>query len=165
MNNWENLINSESQKDYYKQLARFVNSEYREQTIYPPKDKIFNALKLTPPENVKCVILGQYPYHEPHQAMGLSFSVEDGVQIPPSLLNMYKELKTEFGYEVPASGNLTAWAEQGVLLLNAILTVREHQAASHKGRGWEIFTDEVIRYTDTLDQPIVYMLWGLNNCL
>lgn len=160
MSEWKNAIGEEANKEYYKNLSRFVNSEYRTHIIYPPKDKIMHALDLTPPRNVKCVILGQDPYHEPGQAMGLSFSVEDGVRIPPSLLNIYKELQNEFGYDIPATGDLTAWAQQGVLLLNAILTVRAHEAASHRNKGWEEFTDAIIKYTNTLEQPIVYMLWG-----
>lgn len=160
MNNWEQFFDSESKKPYYKNLAQFVNREYKEGVVYPPKDKIFNALKITPPEKVKCVILGQDPYHEPGQAMGLSFSVPEGIKTPPSLLNVYKELQQEFGYDIPHTGDLTAWAEQGVLLLNAILTVRAHEAASHRNKGWETFTDNVISYLAELDEPIVFMLWG-----
>lgn len=160
MSEWKNAIGEEANKEYYKNLSRFVNGEYRTHTIYPPRDKIMRALDLTPPHNVKCVILGQDPYHEPGQAMGLSFSVEKGVRIPPSLLNIYKELQNEFGYDIPETGDLTAWAQQGVLLLNAILTVRAHEAASHRNKGWEEFTDAIIKYTNTLEQPIVYMLWG-----
>ena len=160
MSEWRKAIGEEANKEYYKNLSRFVNSEYKTKTVYPPKDEIMAALEKTPPKNVKCVILGQDPYHEPGQAMGLSFSVKDGIKIPPSLLNMYKELQMEYGYDIPKTGNLTAWAEQGVLLLNAILTVRAHEAASHRNKGWEEFTDAIIKYTNTLNQPIVYMLWG-----
>lgn len=160
MSEWMKAIGEESTKPYYIELSKKVSAAYKTSEVFPPKADIMNALNLTPPDKVKCVILGQDPYHEPGQAMGLSFSVRDGVKIPPSLLNMYKELNREYGYDIPKTGDLTAWAEQGVLLLNSILTVEAHKAASHRGFGWEQFTDAVIQYTNTLEQPIVYMLWG-----
>lgn len=160
MSAWFDAIGEESQKEYYKTLSKFVNSAYTETTVYPPKGDIMKALDLTPPENIKCVILGQDPYHEPNQAMGLSFSVREGVKLPPSLVNIYKELQMEFGGEIPKTGDLTEWAKQGVLLLNSVLTVEAHKAASHSGRGWEQFTDAVIRHVNTLEQPVVFMLWG-----
>ena len=160
MSAWFDAIGEESQKEYYKTLSKFVNGAYAETTVYPPKSEIMKALDLTPPENIKCVILGQDPYHEPNQAMGLSFSVREGVKLPPSLVNIYKELQIEFGGEIPKTGDLTEWAKQGVLLLNSVLTVEAHKAASHSGRGWEQFTDAVIRHVNTLEQPVVFMLWG-----
>ena len=160
MSAWFDAIGDEANKPYYKELSKKVNAAYKNTTVYPPKEDIMKALTLTPPENVKCVILGQDPYHEPGQAMGLSFSVRDGIRIPPSLVNIYKESENEYGYPTPETGDLTAWAEQGVLLLNAILTVEAHQAASHKDFGWAQFTDAVIQHVNTLDQPVVYMLWG-----
>ena len=161
MSAWRDAIGEESQKEYYKKLSRFVNKEYDEKIIFPDKENIMKALELTPPSAIKCVILGQDPYHEPNQAMGLAFSVNDGVKIPPSLVNVYKELQIEYGWRtLPETGNLTEWAKQGVLLLNTVLTVEAHNAASHSGRGWEQFTDAVIRHVNTLDQPIVFMLWG-----
>lgn len=161
MSAWRDAIGEESQKDYYKKLSRFVNQEYDEKMVFPDKENIMKALDLTPPSAIKCVILGQDPYHEPGQAMGLAFSVNDGVKIPPSLVNIYKELQIEYGWRtLPETGNLTEWAKQGVLLLNTVLTVEAHKAASHGGRGWEQFTDAVIRHINTLDQPIVFLLWG-----
>ena len=161
MSAWRDAIGEESQKDYYKKLSRFVNQEYDEKMVFPDKENIMKALDLTPPSAIKCVNLGQDPYHEPGQAMGLAFSVNDGVKIPPSLVNIYKELQIEYGWRtLPETGNLTEWAKQGVLLLNTVLTVEAHKAASHGGRGWEQFTDAVIRHINTLDQPIVFLLWG-----
>lgn len=157
---WKELLFEEQQKEYYKKLLHFVNQEYKNGTCYPEWNNIFQAMKLVDPEKVKVVILGQDPYHEPKQAMGLSFSVPDGVEVPPSLQNIYKEINNEFGTPIPTSGDLTRWAEQGVLLLNSILTVKAHQAASHQGHGWEQFTDKILSITNELNQPIVYMLWG-----
>ena len=157
---WENLLKEEQSKPYYKELLHFVNQEYKKTTCYPQWNNIFNAFRLTKPEDVKVVILGQDPYHEPNQAMGLAFSVQDDVPIPPSLKNIYSEIENEFNIKCPNNGNLTRWAEQGVLLLNSILTVRAHQAASHKGHGWETFTDAVLKITNNFEQPIVYILWG-----
>ena len=157
---WNELLQNEYKQEYYQSLFNFVKSEYREHTVYPPHDKIMNALELTPYDNVKCVILGQDPYHGPNQAMGLSFSVPEGVTIPPSLRNIYLELQNEFGYEPPNHGDLTAWAEDGVLLLNSVLTVRAKSPASHQNKGWEIYTDAVIRAVNNKPTPVVFLLWG-----
>ena len=157
---WQKALAGEFKKQYYKELYAFVKSEYATQVIYPPADDVFNALHLTPLSNVKVLILGQDPYHEPGQAHGLCFSVKKGVRIPPSLVNIYRELHDDLGCEIPSHGNLEGWAAQGVLLLNTLLTVRAHQAFSHKGRGWEQFTDAVIRTVNALEQPLVCMLWG-----
>ncbi|MCR5747538.1 MAG: uracil-DNA glycosylase [Lachnospiraceae bacterium] len=159
---WERALREEFQKDYYKKLYAFVKEEYHTNTIYPPSDKLFTALHHTPLEKVKVVILGQDPYHEPGQAMGMSFSVPEGVEVPPSLKNIYKEIHEDVGEKIPATGDLTRWADQGVLLLNAVLTVRAHQANSHKGKGWEQFTDAIIKAVDTQNRPIVFLLWGRN---
>lgn len=160
MSNWEQELAFEHCKPYYKDLFAFVMHQYDTTTVYPPKDKILNALKLTPLDNVKCVILGQDPYHEPNQAMGLAFSVNKGVAIPPSLQNIYKELNQELGCYIPDNGDLTHWAEQGVLLLNSVLTVQAHQAASHSRHGWETYTDAILSTIAKQNRPIVYMLWG-----
>ncbi len=159
-NDWADALRPEYKKEYYKKLFDFIGSEYRNEVIYPPGDEIFNAFHLTPLSKVKVVIIGQDPYHEPGQAHGLSFSVKPGIDIPPSLLNIYKELQDELGCYIPDNGYLVKWAEQGVLLLNAVLTVRAHRAASHRGRGWENFTDAAIRVLNEMDRPIVYLLWG-----
>jgi len=159
-NDWQEVLNSETEKAYFKELMDFVKSEYEEKTIYPPKDDIFNAFNHTPFEQVKVVILGQDPYHGPGQAHGLSFSVKPGVKHPPSLRNMLKELKEDIGCEIPKDGTLTKWADQGVLMLNTVLTVREGEANSHKGKGWESFTDEVIRKLSEREKPMVFVLWG-----
>jgi uracil-DNA glycosylase len=158
--NWNEINNVEKQKPYFTNLNQFVNNEYQAGTCYPPYEKIFDAIKLTPYENVKCVILGQDPYHEPNQAMGLSFSVMPGVTIPRSLQNIYKELHDELGCYIPNNGDLTSWANQGVLLLNSVLSVRAHQAASHSGHGWETYTDALLTALNKKDEPIVFMLWG-----
>ena len=157
---WLPAIGDEFSKDYYKQLAKFVNWEYRQHTVYPPKDEIFSAFRLTPLSKVKVVILGQDPYHEPNQAHGLCFSVRPGTEIPPSLVNIYKELQDDLGCYIPNNGYLVKWAEQGVLLLNTLLTVRAHAAFSHKGAGWERFTDAVIEALNRENRPIVFLLWG-----
>ncbi|WP_026508855.1 uracil-DNA glycosylase [Butyrivibrio sp. MC2013] len=157
---WLDAVGSEFKKDYYKDLYKFVLNEYNNYTVYPPADDIFNAMHLAPLNKVKVVILGQDPYHEPGQAHGLSFSVKPGIQTPPSLVNIYKELHDDLGCKIPNNGYLTHWAEQGVLLLNTILTVRAHQAFSHKDKGWETFTDAIISAVDKEDRPIVFMLWG-----
>lgn len=159
-NDWLPTLKGEFSKEYYKGLYVFIKKEYAERTIYPSKDDIFNAFHLTPLANVKVVILGQDPYHEPGQAHGLSFSVKKGIPKPPSLENIYKELHDDLGCDIPESGDLTHWAEQGVLLLNSLLTVRAHQAFSHKGKGWEKFTDAAIKAVAALDRPVVYILWG-----
>ncbi len=158
---WLPALEQEFKKDYYRQLFTFVKDEYSKHVIYPPSEDIFNALHLTPLKDVKVLILGQDPYHEPHQAHGLSFSVLPGkADTPPSLVNIYKELSDDLGCYVPNNGYLKKWADQGVLLLNTVLTVRAHEANSHKGKGWEQFTDAIIRAVNEQDRPVVYMLWG-----
>jgi uracil-DNA glycosylase len=158
---WLPALKEEFHKEYYKNLFEFVKREYSTHVVYPPSDDIFNALHLTPLKDVKVLILGQDPYHEPGQAHGLSFSVLPGkADTPPSLQNIYKELNDDLGCFVPNNGYLKKWADQGVLLLNTVLTVRAHQANSHKGKGWENFTDAIIRAVNEQDRPIVYMLWG-----
>lgn len=161
-NNWDVLLKDEFQKDYYKNLRRFLVSEYKSYDIYPDMNNIFNSLKITDFKDVKAVILGQDPYHEPGQAHGLCFSVQKGVQIPPSLQNIYKEIHAELGLPIPSHGCLTHWAQQGVLLMNTVLTVRRGQANSHKGMGWEIFTDNVIKLLNARPEPMVFLLWGRN---
>ena len=157
---WARVLNPEFKKDYYRDLYRRVNEEYRKYRIYPQADDLFNALHFTPLEQVKAVILGQDPYHEEGQAHGLCFSVRPNVDIPPSLQNMYQELHEELGCRIPNNGYLEKWARQGVLLLNTVLTVRAHQAHSHKEIGWESFTDAIIRAVDAQERPVVFMLWG-----
>ncbi|MBR6328239.1 MAG: uracil-DNA glycosylase [Lachnospiraceae bacterium] len=159
-NDWLEPLSPEFKKPYYKKLYETVVSEYRTTKVFPPKDDIFNAFLLTPLAKVKVVILGQDPYHNDGQAHGLSFSVKPGIEIPPSLKNIYKELHDDLGCDIPDSGCLTKWAEQGVLLLNTVLTVRAHQANSHRNIGWEEFTDAAIRALNREDRPIVFMLWG-----
>lgn len=160
-NDWLPAVNAEFHKPYYRELYRFVREEYSRGTVFPPADDIFNALHFTPLSEVKVLILGQDPYHNYHQAHGLSFSVlPDQTEIPPSLQNIYKELQTDLGCRIPNNGYLKKWADQGVLLLNTVLTVRAHQANSHQGKGWEQFTDAIIRAVNEQDRPIVYMLWG-----
>ena len=159
-NDWLEPLRPEFAKPYYKQLYLKVNQEYKTYKIFPAADDIFNAFHLTPLANVKVVILGQDPYHNDGQAHGLCFSVKPGVETPPSLVNIYKELNTDLGCYIPNNGYLNKWAEQGVLLLNTVLTVRAHQAFSHRGIGWEEFTDAVIRIVNNVDRPIVFMLWG-----
>ena len=159
-NDWLEEIQDEFKKPYYKELYNFVKNEYNTKVIYPPADDIFNALHLTPLKDVKVLILGQDPYHEVNQAHGLCFSVLPGNKIPPSLLNIYKELHDDLGCYIPNNGYLEKWARQGVLLLNTVLTVRAHEAFSHKDKGWEIFTDSLIKTLNKQNRPIVYMLWG-----
>ncbi len=159
-NDWLESLKPEFNKPYYKDLYNFVKDEYSRAVIYPPSDEIFNAFHLTPLSEVKVLVLGQDPYHNPNQAHGLSFSVKPGEDIPPSLQNIYKELNSDLGCYIPNNGYLTKWAEQGVLLLNTVLTVRAHQANSHQGKGWEQFTDAVINAVNAQDRPIVYLLWG-----
>ena len=161
-NEWDVLLADEFKKPYYLELRNFLKEEYSSYTVYPNMYDIFNALKLTPYSGVKAVILGQDPYHEPNQAHGLAFSVLDGTEPPPSLKNIYKELNTDLGLPIPTKGDLTKWAEQGVLLLNTSLTVRRGQANSHKGRGWEIFTDRIIEIMNAREKPVVFILWGAN---
>ncbi|MBP3913826.1 MAG: uracil-DNA glycosylase [Lachnospiraceae bacterium] len=157
---WEAALKNEFRKPYYAKLYKTVLEEYRTRTIYPPSGEIFTAFDLTPLEKVKAVILGQDPYHEAGQAMGLSFSVHKGVAVPPSLENIYKELHDDLGCPVPTHGDLSKWAREGVLLLNTVLTVRAHQANSHRMIGWEEFTDAVIRILALEDRPMVFILWG-----
>lgn len=161
-NEWDNLLKEEFKKDYYLNLRKFLVSEYEKKTIFPDKYDIFNALHYTSYSDVKVVILGQDPYHGPNQAHGLSFSVKPGVKIPPSLLNMYKELKDDLGCYIPNNGYLKKWADQGVLLLNTSLTVVASEANSHKSIGWDIFTDKIISLLNERKDPIVFILWGNN---
>lgn len=157
---WQTELQDEFDKPYFEQLIQFVRNEYASGTCYPPGGLIFNAFNQCPFDQVKVVLIGQDPYHEPGQAHGLCFSVNDGVQFPPSLRNIFQEISTDIGKPVPASGNLTRWAQQGVLLLNATLTVREHQAGSHQKQGWETFTDDVIKLISDRSENIVFILWG-----
>ena len=159
-NDWQEILAPEFASDYYLQLRTFLKNEYQNQTIYPDMYDIFNALHYTDYNKVKALILGQDPYHGPGQAHGLAFSVQKGIQIPPSLRNIYKELESDLGYPAPDHGNLEAWAEEGVLLLNASLTVRANQAASHSKIGWEHFTDRIIQILNEREQPMVFILWG-----
>lgn len=159
-NDWDAILADEFEKEYYKELRRFLVNEYRTRTIYPNMNDIFNALKFTSFEDTKAVILGQDPYHGEHQAHGLCFSVLRGIEPPPSLKNIYKELASDVGFVPPMHGELTHWAEQGVLMLNAVLTVRAHQANSHQRIGWEEFTDAAIRVLAEEDRPMVFILWG-----
>ena len=161
-NDWDAVLDGEFEKEYYLKIREFLKKEYFGTTVFPPMHDIFNALKYTPYGKTKVVILCQDPYHEIGQAHGLSFSVKKGIKIPPSLVNIYKELNTDIGMAIPSHGELTSWAKQGVLLLNATLTVREHQANSHQAIGCSIFTDEVIKKLDTCDNPMVFILWGGN---
>ena len=158
---WKDVLNPEFEKDYFIKLTDFVRKEYLSgKTIYPEPKKIFNAFNLCPLDKIKVVIIGQDPYHEPHQAHGLCFSVENGVDLPPSLINIYKEIESDLGHKSKTNGDLTYWATQGVLLLNSTLTVQAHIATSHAGKGWETFTDAVIRTVAENRKHIVYMLWG-----
>lgn len=160
-NDWLDSVSAEFKKPYYRDLYDFVKKEYSTHVVYPSADDIFNALHLTPLSEVKVLILGQDPYHNEHQAHGLSFSVlPDQKEIPPSLQNIYKELQDDLGCYIPDNGYLEKWAKQGVLLLNTVLTVRAHQANSHQGKGWEHFTDAIIQAVNAQDRPVVYMLWG-----
>ena len=157
---WKALLAEEFDKPYFNDLVRFVKEEYAQGVVYPSGANIFRAFDKCPFEKLKVVIIGQDPYHGPNQANGLCFSVNDGVAFPPSLQNIFKEVSSDIGVAMPSSGNLDRWAEQGVLLLNAVLTVRAHNAASHAGRGWEQFTDAVVRTVAERKQGVVYMLWG-----
>ncbi|MBO4666589.1 MAG: uracil-DNA glycosylase [Bacilli bacterium] len=159
-NSWMEIIGDEFKKDYYLLLREFLIKEYQTKVIYPGMYDIFNALKYTSYEDVKVVILGQDPYHEPHQAHGLAFSVFEGVEFPGSLNNIFKELESDLGIKKPKSGNLTNWAKQGVLLLNTVLTVRAHEARSHAGHGWEEFTTAVIKKLNERKEPVIFVLWG-----
>lgn len=161
-NSWDDVLQGEFEKEYYIKLREFLKSEYEKGPVYPDMYHIFNALQTTPYDKVKAVIIGQDPYHEPGQAHGLCFSVQKGVKQPPSLVNIFKELQADLGISTPSHGNLESWAREGVLLLNAVLTVRAHEANSHKGKGWEIFTDRVIELLNQRETPIVFILWGAN---
>ena len=159
-NDWDLALESEFKKDYFLKIREFVSAEYESKTVYPPRDEIFNAFKLTPLNNVKVVILGQDPYHEEGQAHGLAFSTPSGRPIPRSLKNIFKEINAEYDYEIPSSGCLDKWAGEGVFLLNTVLTVEKGNANSHSKCGWQIFTDEVIKILNNQSQPIVFLLWG-----
>ncbi|MFZ5946221.1 MAG: uracil-DNA glycosylase [Bacillota bacterium] len=161
-NDWAKLLDQEFKKDYYLELRQFLIDEYSSKVIYPDKHDIFNALHLTSYEKTKVVILGQDPYHGHGQAHGLSFSVKPGINPPPSLQNIFKELQQDLGYSIPNNGYLIKWTQEGVLLLNTVLTVRQGQPNSHKGRGWEVFTDKVIETLNSREEPIVFILWGKN---
>lgn len=159
-NDWDSFLAEEFEKEYFKHIMDFIDEEYETKTVYPPRDEVFNAFKLTPLKDVKVVILGQDPYHEAGQAHGLCFSTPEGRPIPRSLKNIFKEIQSEYGYEIPESGCLESWAKQGVFLLNTVLTVREGEANSHSDCGWQIFTDRVIEILNNQEQPIVFLLWG-----
>ncbi len=161
-NDWDGILADLFESENYKKIREFLKKEYSNYTVYPSMYDIFNAFKLTPYEKVKAVLLGQDPYHEPGQAQGLCFSVKEGVPKPPSLVNIFKEMKSDLGYDPPESGDLTKWAKEGVLLLNTTLTVRRAQANSHKNCGWTEFTDEVIRRLSARETPMVFILWGGN---
>jgi len=161
-NDWDNVLAGEFEKEYYVKLREFLRAEYENYSVYPPKGDIFNALKYSSYSGTKVVIIGQDPYHQPGQAHGLCFSVNKGVKIPPSLVNIYKEMKDDLGIEQPAHGYLAQWARQGVLLLNTSLTVRDSQPNSHRNKGWEIFTDRVIQLLNDRETPMVFILWGAN---
>lgn len=161
-NRWDEVLRDELASPSFAALQSFLDGEYASGTVFPPREDLFNALRYTDYDDVKAVILGQDPYHGAGQAHGLAFSVRRGVAIPPSLQNIYKELQTDVGCTVPSHGELTEWAKRGVLLLNTVLTVREGQPNSHKGKGWEAFTDGVIRKLDAREKPMVFLLWGAN---
>jgi uracil-DNA glycosylase len=157
---WRQVIGDEVKKPYFKQLEHFVDAERRTHQVFPPEEDVFNAFKLTPYDKVKVLLLGQDPYHDAGQAHGLAFSVRPGVRPPPSLVNIFKELHRDLGCRIPNNGYLVPWAEQGVMLLNAVLTERAHQPASHRNKGWETFTDAVIRALSAREKPVVFLLWG-----
>ena len=159
-NDWDVLLKDEFNKEYFQELLEFIKKEYREKTIYPKQNEVFNAFRYTNISNLKVVILGQDPYHGPKQAEGLSFSVSNDVLKPPSLKNIFKELESDLGIPFPEHNSLKPWAKQGVLLLNAVLTVEEHKPTSHKNKGWEIFTDDIIKIINKKEEPVVFILWG-----
>lgn len=159
-NSWDDILKDEFEKDYYKNIREFLKYEYSHYKIYPNMNNIFDSLKYASYEDIKVVIIGQDPYHEEGQAHGLSFSVQPGIDIPPSLQNIYKEIHDDLGCYIPNNGYLVKWAKQGVLLLNNVLTVRAHQANSHKDKGWEEFTDSIIKILNKREKPIVFMFWG-----
>ncbi|PGL71236.1 uracil-DNA glycosylase [Bacillus sp. AFS055030] len=158
--NWREILKPEFEKPYFKDLLQFLEKEYKEQTIYPAKEHLFQALNECSYEDCKVVIIGQDPYHQPGQAHGLSFSVLPGVKIPPSLRNIYKELNSDLGLEIPTTGYLINWAKQGILLLNTVLTVREGEPNSHKNKGWELFTNTILSELNKQERPIIFVLWG-----
>jgi uracil-DNA glycosylase len=157
---WRELLEEEIEKPYFKKLEQFVDNERQNHTVFPPENEVFSALELTPYEQVKVFILGQDPYHDDNQAHGLAFSVRPGIKPPPSLVNIYKELRSDVNFRIPNNGYLVKWATQGVLLLNAVLTVRAHTPNSHKNQGWENFTDAVIKKVNAKNEPVVFVLWG-----
>ena len=157
---WQQVLAPETEKPYFQALREFLERERKDHTVFPPEENVFNALKLTPLESTRVLILGQDPYHDDGQAHGLAFSVQPGVPPPPSLLNIFRELRDDVGFRIPNNGYLVPWTKQGVLLLNAVLTVRAHQAGSHQGKGWETFTDTVIRALSARAEPLVFVLWG-----
>lgn len=160
MNHFKDIIDEESKKEYYIKLHEFIDNEYKTKTIYPPRENIFFALKNTPYEYVKVVIIGQDPYHGEGEAHGMCFSVNPGIKVPPSLQNIYKEIHRDLGCKIPNNGYLLKWARQGVLMLNSVLTVEKDKPASHQGKGWEIFTDRIIEEINKKDTPVVFLLWG-----
>ncbi len=157
---WHEHLNGELNKPYFQKLAKFVDEERQQHTVFPPEEDVFNALRLAPYENVNVLLLGQDPYHDDNQAHGLCFSVRPGIKPPPSLVNMFKELRDDLGCRIPNNGYLVPWAKQGILLLNAVLTVRAHEPNSHKSHGWEKFTDAVIRAVNEKRDPVIFVLWG-----
>lgn len=159
---WDNFLNEQFNQDYFKKLSSFLTQQYKQKTIYPPKVEVFSSFYFTDLDKVKVVILGQDPYHQPNQACGLAFAVKPGVVLPPSLINIYREIENDINIKMSDNGYLVKWATQGVMLLNAVLTVEQSKANSHKGKGWEIFTDNVIRHLNKQNQPIVFLLWGNN---
>ncbi len=159
-NNWQVELKEEMEKEYFKKLMEFIQEEYNNKRIYPPKEEIFNAYNYLDFDKIKVVILGQDPYHGKGQGHGLAFSVKEGVKVPPSLKNIYKELKNEYSYSIPSTGNLLSWIEEGVFLLNTVLTVEENKAHSHKNKGWEKFTDKTIELLSEKRENIVFILWG-----
>lgn len=161
-NRWDEVLRQDLESESFTRLRAFLKEEYASQTIFPPAEDVFNALKTTDYDKVKVLLLGQDPYHGLGQAHGFAFSVKKGVKTPPSLQNIYKELQTDLGCTIPSHGNLLEWAEQGVLMLNTVLTVREGQPNSHKGKGWEELTDSIIRHLDARESPVVFLLWGAN---
>ncbi|MDI9540773.1 MAG: uracil-DNA glycosylase [Bacillota bacterium] len=159
---WDDFLNEQFSQDYFKKLSSFLKQQYEEKTIYPPKIEVFSSFYFTDLDKVKVVILGQDPYHQQNQACGLAFAVRPGVPLPPSLINIYKEIEDDLKVKMSNNGFLIKWATQGVMLLNAVLTVEQSRANSHRGKGWEIFTDNVIAHLNKQDQPIVFLLWGNN---
>lgn len=157
---WHSLLAQELEQPYFQVLQRFVDDERHHYTVFPPEQDVFNALKLAPYEHVNVLLLGQDPYHDDNQAHGLCFSVRPGIKPPPSLVNMYKELRSDVGFRIPNNGYLVQWARQGILMLNTVLTVRAHTPNSHKGHGWEVFTDAIIRCVNAKESPVIFVLWG-----